>query len=449
MHTFFVWAIIAALLITQGLAAQSGDNRQKSAPAKKPESAGPQSEREKPPPASKAEAGDQQDGDRIKLAATLVTVPVIASDRNGLYVPDLNQSELAIYEDGVQQQIDFFTTVDEPFHVALMLDTSASTQEKIGQIKRAAIAFVEQLHDADLVKIISFDDQVRDLVDFTSDRDALRQAIEAVRPGQGTKLYDAMQLALGALQMVERRKAIVIFTDGVDWRSERARYEDNIAKVEESGVIVYPIRYDTRAETEAIVRAQERNGRTVSLGDIFGIPGTGNTPTTIPGGERDPRTLPVPSPPISTPPIGVPRPRTDRDPRGDRFPDSRDPRSRRAPGDTFPDSRNDPDLPPPLGRPGDNVDLMLDGLYRTADEYLNELAARSGGKLHRADTLGSLPKAFGQIASEMRTQYAIGYYPKVGARDNRYRKIQVRTTRKGVVVRARPGYRAASENTAS
>jgi len=86
--------------------------------------------------------------------------------------------------------------------------------------------------------------------------------------------------------------------------------------------------------------------------------------------------------------------------------------------------------------------MMLEQLYRTADSYLNDLANKSGGRLLRADTLQSLPAAFAQIAAELRTQYAIGYYPTNKARDGQYRKIRVTSTRKGAVVRARPGYRA-------
>jgi Ca-activated chloride channel family protein len=85
---------------------------------------------------------------------------------------------------------------------------------------------------------------------------------------------------------------------------------------------------------------------------------------------------------------------------------------------------------------------MLDGLYRTADRYLADLSRVSGGKLHRADTLGSLPAAFSLIAAELRQQYSLGYYPTNAARDGKYRKIQVKVSRKDVVVRARPGYRA-------
>jgi VWFA-related protein len=85
---------------------------------------------------------------------------------------------------------------------------------------------------------------------------------------------------------------------------------------------------------------------------------------------------------------------------------------------------------------------MLDQLYLTADSYLGELANKSGGRLLRADTLGSLPDAFAKIAAELRTQYLLGYYPLNKERDERYRKIKVSSARKDVVIRARPGYLA-------
>jgi len=85
---------------------------------------------------------------------------------------------------------------------------------------------------------------------------------------------------------------------------------------------------------------------------------------------------------------------------------------------------------------------MLDQAYLTADSYLKALADKSGGRLVRADTLGSLPDAFARIAAELRTQYAIGYYPTNKERDGKFRKIKVSSARKNVAVRARPGYRA-------
>jgi len=82
----------------------------------------------------------------------------------------------------------------------------------------------------------------------------------------------------------------------------------------------------------------------------------------------------------------------------------------------------------------------LDLAYQTADKYLETLSTKSGGRLLRADTLVSLPDAFAKIAAELRTQYLLGYYPTNKEPGNQYRKIAVRTSRKDVAVRSRPGY---------
>jgi Mg-chelatase subunit ChlD len=450
MRTFTCSILIMILIVpamASGTSAQSTNRSKKASPAKKAPS--PQTQQ---PAETQNKPDDQQDADAVRLDATVVTVHVIASDRNGLYIPDMKRDEMTVYEDDVQQQIVFFATIKEPFQVVLMLDTSASTQEKLLDIRRAANAFVEQLQPEDRVKIIAFSDDIHQLCEFTADRAELRRSIDQVRPGKGTRLYDAMRLALNELAYIKGRKAVVIFTDGVDWRSTSTRYEDNIKQLEESGVIVYPIRYETRAETEALARRQQQGGTLGDLGVVLGGPPIGATPPTLPGGnpvpdgrtgKKDPWELPVP-------PIIYPRPRTNPNPDGrnpvPRSPDSPypDPRSPdpRYPAPRNPDPGTDP-FPVPSPRREDSISVLLDNLYTIADRYLADLAARSGGKLHRADTLGSLPAAFAQIAAELRTQYSLGYYPSNLSRDGRYREIRVRTTRKDVIIRARPGYRAA------
>ena len=85
---------------------------------------------------------------------------------------------------------------------------------------------------------------------------------------------------------------------------------------------------------------------------------------------------------------------------------------------------------------------MLNQLYLMADSYLEKLAEKSGGQVYRADSLTMLPQAFAAIAAELRTQYLLGYYPTNRNKDGSYRKIHVKTTRKDIAIRARPGYRA-------
>jgi Mg-chelatase subunit ChlD len=426
----FFLAVVISLALVTGVTAQAGRPSNKDNSAKK--STDDQVEKK----------NDQQESEAINLSVDLVLVPVSASDRNGLFVPDLKAEDFKVYEDKVEQRVEFFAKDYLPFQVVLMLDTSASTQEKLGQIQQASIAFVQELHPQDRVKIISFDDQVRELNDFTSDRDTLRQAIRQTRPGQGTRLYDAVRRAIGTLMGSKLpRTAIVLFTDGVDWRSHSETYDKNIRDIEESGIIVYPIRYDTRTETEALIRDQQSQGVIPDIGIILGGPPTTGTPPTFPGGNPVPGNTPGRrNDPLGLPPVVINRPRNDRMPGDNRYPDNRNDPNNPFPGSgRYPDSRNDPTTYPG-GRGSDSTSVMLDSLYRTADQYLNEIATKTGGKLHRADTLISLPNAFAQIAAELRTQYLIGYYPTSDASKGGYRKIKVESRRKGVVIRTRPGY---------
>jgi von Willebrand factor type A domain len=396
-----------------------------------------------------------QDVETIKIDTNLVTVPVIATDANGVYVADLKQEEFVLTEDGVPHQIAFFGKVSLPFHVVLMLDTSSSTQDKLRVIQQAAMAFVQQLQPADRVKVISFDDKVRDLNEFTSNRETLQAAIYSTRSGEGTKVYDAIELALNTVRRIQGRKAIVIFTDGMDWHSDKATFNSTARYLDEEGVIVYPIRYDTRATTERLAR--EQAGETLpTISVIRQPPASGTTAPTFPGGDpiptsgRKPNTGPFGLPsaeeimrrrredeqrrrqPEQYPPGELPEPPPRTSDKG--VPTV--PGTRPAPGSTTTTtttSRRSPD---------DSIGRMLDMAYSTADKYLETLAEKSGGRLLRADTIASLPDAFSQIAAELRTQYLLGYYPLNKERDDRYRKIKVTTARKNVILRARPGYLA-------
>jgi VWFA-related protein len=185
-------------------------------------------------------------GDVIKVDTTLVTLPVSVTDRNGRYIPNLTKTDFRLWEDGVEQQVAFFSSVDKPFSVVLVLDTSGSTRFKIEEIQDAAIAFVNQLRSDDRVMVVSFDDDIRVLTEFTNDRYRMRDAIRRTHTGNGTRLYDAVDLVINQrLNQVDGRKAVVLFTDGVDTTSRHAKYEDNVRDAEELDALIYPVQYDT------------------------------------------------------------------------------------------------------------------------------------------------------------------------------------------------------------
>src|SRR2546426_2878559 len=144
---------------------------------------------QQPTSTSPRNAGPEEvgEGDVIRVSTTLVTLPVSVMDREGRYIPNLNKQDFRIWEDGVEQQVAYFASVEKPFTVALLIDTSGSTQEKLRDIQDAAMTFVEQLRADDRVMVVSFDDKIRVLAQPTNDRYVVRGAIEQVRPGSGTR----------------------------------------------------------------------------------------------------------------------------------------------------------------------------------------------------------------------------------------------------------------------
>jgi hypothetical protein len=430
----------------------------------------------KPAQPVKNETGRVRERDAATPGADtrLVTISIVAKSSAGQYIADLTKEDLSVDEDGTPQQISFLTTVNEPFHVVLLLDTSSSTREQLPAMKRAAIAFIGQLSVADKVKIISFNDSVHDWNDFTPDKALLRSVIGQMETGSGTKIYDAVDRALNELRPISGKKAIVLFSDAFDWRSESSTFDGSLRNLDESGVIVYPIRFETRAETERIAREQDASTNGANLPTSETIRSTSTTtPPTVPSSEPNPTGQSSPDPMSII--FGRPGARTGRDPRVGR-PDPRDSREGRPdprdakegrpqpdpgkptgpkvakprtdpgkPTNPFPRT---PDASPPVAdsgstskQPNDPIKASLDQAYLTADNYLKALADRSGGQVYRADTITMAPQAFAAIASELRTQYLLGYYPTNRNYDNAYRKSEVRALRRDVTIRARPGYR--------
>ncbi len=203
--------------------------------------------------ATPATAPAASDGDDVvKVETSLITIPVSVFDRHGLYIANLRKEDFRIFEDGKEQQIEYFGTSEKPFTVVLLLDTSPSTEYEIDDIRAGAIAFVDQLKPQDKVMVIEFDGKVHVLTEATNDRAAIYKAIKRADFGDGTSLYDAVSFSLSKrLNAVIGRKAIVLFTDGVDTRSSKSNYDTTLALAEESDSLIFPIYYNTLAKTSA------------------------------------------------------------------------------------------------------------------------------------------------------------------------------------------------------
>jgi VWFA-related protein len=233
------------------------------------------------------------EGDVVRVDTLLVTVPVSVLDRQGRFVPNLTREDFTVFENGVEQPIAYFEPAEKPFTVALLLDTSASTHFHIDEIKEAAIEFAKQLRPQDRVLVITFNQEVLLLTEATNDLNTIETVIdENANTGTSTRLYDAVDLTIQErLNKIKGRKAIVLFTDGVDTSSQEATYQSTLREVEELDALIYPIQYDTTdymramqgAGNGSVTVTTRRSGPfgTTTTTQTYTVPA--NTGTPIPG----------------------------------------------------------------------------------------------------------------------------------------------------------------------
>jgi len=186
-------------------------------------------------------------GQRIRSGVELVSLNVTVTDGAGKYATDLLEPDFDVYEDGAKQNLTFFSRTQQPIALALLLDTSASMDERMAIAQEAAIGFAKQLHKDDQAEVVDFDSQVRILQGFTNDATALEQAIRKTAPNGSTSLYNALYIALKELKRVKaettsdiRRQAIVLLSDGDD-TSSLIEFDQVLDLAKRSETVVYAI----------------------------------------------------------------------------------------------------------------------------------------------------------------------------------------------------------------
>ena len=184
---------------------------------------------------------------RIRSGVELVELNVTVTDPSGKYVPGLTEGDFEVYEDGAKQKLTFFSATQQPISLAILLDTSASMEERMGIAQEAAIGFTRQLHKDDQAEVIDFDSQVRVLSPFTGDGAALEKAIKTTTANGSTSLYNAVYIALKDLKKVKaassseiRRQAIVLLSDGDD-TSSLIEFDQVLDLAKRSETVIYCI----------------------------------------------------------------------------------------------------------------------------------------------------------------------------------------------------------------
>jgi len=190
---------------------------------------------------SPQETAQRQKGYTIGVSVDLVVMHTSVYDKNGHFISGLKKDNFKVFEDGVAQAITAFSQEDVPVSMGIILDTSGSMRNKIENVNKAALAFIRASNPEDQVFLISFNDQTELLEDYTSDIDAITDALDNVTVTGGTALYDAIYLGVQKAQSgIKPKKAIVVITDGED-RDSYYKLDELVAKVQESDVQVFSV----------------------------------------------------------------------------------------------------------------------------------------------------------------------------------------------------------------
>lgn len=206
----------------------------------------------------------------IRTQVELVNVIFTATDRGGKMVSGLKAEDFQVFEDRKPQTIDYFNDwthgTDVPLTIALLIDTSASVKSKLDYEKQTASEFFRNVlrKDRDIALIIQFDSDVNLVQDFTQDPDRLEAALDTLRAGNSTALYDAIYLAVNEkLKDETGRKVIVVITDGTD-TSSKIKEKEAIEVAQRNDVLIYGIGVrDEYGESFGVLRrfAEDTGGR--------------------------------------------------------------------------------------------------------------------------------------------------------------------------------------------
>jgi Ca-activated chloride channel family protein len=174
--------------------------------------------------------------------STVRTVPIYATvvDASGRLVPDLQQADFTVLDNGKPAEVALFSADSQPFTAVVMLDTSASMTANLKLLNRAAEQFLLRLLPVDRAQVGAFNDKIQLSGTFTNDRDELIAALNDLYFGNPTRLNDAIATSLDALNGIDGRRVIVVFTDGED-TSSRIGFKSVQERARDEEVMVYSI----------------------------------------------------------------------------------------------------------------------------------------------------------------------------------------------------------------
>ncbi|HVF29887.1 MAG TPA: VWA domain-containing protein [Pyrinomonadaceae bacterium] len=158
----------------------------------------------------------------VTVDSSIVVLNATITDGAGRHVPGLAKSQFTVLEDGVEQEISTFTAEDTPFAAVILLDTSGSMEQRVALARSAAIRFLDGLRETDAAQIYNFDTKVTLVQKFSNSRDISEKIFDLKAYGF-TALNDSIYRAATDLSnRPEKRRAIIVLSDGADNRSEHS-----------------------------------------------------------------------------------------------------------------------------------------------------------------------------------------------------------------------------------
>jgi VWFA-related protein len=213
-----------------------------------------------PAPAARAQDGPDE---TISIETSLVQLNVGVVDRQGRAITTLSPADFVVYEEGVRQSIQSFEPASAPFSLVLLLDMSGSTLSFRSSLKQAAIRFLDALSPNDRVAVIAFNEKVKTLANFSSDYRKVAYAIQYADGKGGTELYKALAYSLEQLGAEKnRRKAIVVLTDGIDTQMRQADGA-TVANAQTNQAAINAIKPEDSAVLNNVLNAADRQGVTI------------------------------------------------------------------------------------------------------------------------------------------------------------------------------------------
>ncbi len=190
----------------------------------------------------------------FRAAVEMVSLNVTVLDQQNRLLTDLDASDFLAYEDGVKQEVTYFNRSTLPIALSLLIDTSASMEQRMGITQEAAVGFARKLRPQDLAQVVDFDTRVEILQDFTSDPAALEQAIRSTTAGGSTSMHNALYISLKELAKIKpkseddvRRRAVVLLSDGED-TSSLVSFEEVLDLAKRSATTIYTIGLQTQGD---------------------------------------------------------------------------------------------------------------------------------------------------------------------------------------------------------